>query len=370
MAEEFYTGLLHDIKINSAFNTIKFYDKIIDFTAKTHFIKLNEDESLAIVDCYRELVNKTEEMSKDQALLIRQIEKKVETLISEEFKGRAFFTKIFQRSLKDGKTYLKLNQNENYEKEYQDLRTKWSNSNLRGKVAEKDWENNLKLIANELAFFKNLKCTTAKEMMNMMVTSLRTYLDLEVMLEYGRRNKLEGKENELSENYICLREWVNVSIIHEYRCIIYKNHFICMSQYKRYYLVHLESEEQREAIKKAVVTFWTEKIKEPLSFYETYNVDIAICEDGSPLVIELHNIQSCDTFCMTEECDKVRKGEIDITDWNEDKIVFKYNSQTEEGKDESIKELQKYITELDQEEHVTYDQLLDRKDSKRSCSIY
>jgi hypothetical protein len=368
--EAFYVETLKNIQDNNPFNLIKIYAKIKDFTPETHFIKISEEESLAIVDCFRSLENKSVELTKDQAALIRQIEQKVETLINEKFKGRAFFTKLYQRSFKDGRSYHNINHMEAYEKEYEILRTKWSTSKWRARLSEKDWEDNLRFLATEIKIFKSLRCTTTKELMNLMLTSVKNYLDLEVLHEYRNRNREQGKENELFENYLSIREWVDMSIINEYRCLIYKNNFICMSQYDAMYYDHLESEEQCEAIKKKVITFWKEKIKAPLSSFETYDVDIAILEDGSLLVIELNSVKSCDPFCMKEEREKVINGEIDLTDWNDDKIIFKIFNEIGEDNEDLLKDTLTRIANKDKAYHESYDVLLERVESMRSCLIF
>jgi hypothetical protein len=369
--ESFYIGTLKDIQDNYRFNLIKIYDKIKDFTPETHFIKISEEESLAIVDCFSSLEDKSEELTKDQAALIRQIEQKVETLINEKFKGRAFFTKLYQRSFKDGRSYHKINHMEAYEKEYEILRTKWSTSKWRARLSEEDWEENLRFMASEIKIFKSLKCTTTKELMNLMLTSTKNYLDLEVLLEYGNRNREQGKENELlEENYLNIREWVDMSIINEYRCLVYKNNFICMSQYDCMYYDHLESEEQCEKIKNTVVKFWREKVKEPLSSYETYDVDIAILEDGSLLVIELNCVSGCDPFCMKEEKEKIINGEIDLTDWNDNNIIFKTYSEIGEDNVDLLKDTEMRLAKKDKDQIETYDVLLERVESKRKCLIY
>ena len=368
--EAFYVTTLKNIQNNNPFSLIRFYDKIKDFTPETHFIKISEEETLAIVDCFRALENKSVELTKDQAALIRQIERKIETLIKEKFKGRAFFTKLYQRSFKDGRSYHKINHMETYEKEYLILRTKWNTSKWRERLSEEDWEENLRFMASEIKVFKSLKCTTTKEMMNLMLTSTKNYVDLEVLLEYGRRAREEGKENDIFENYLSIREWVDMSIINEYRCLIYKNNFICMSQYDRMYYDHLESKEQCETVKKKVVTFWKEKVKEPLSCYETYDVDIAICEDGTLIVIELNAVSTCDPFCMKEERDKIINGEFDITDWNDDKIIFKNFDEIGEDNVDLLKDTEMRLASKDKVQHETYDELLEKVESKRSCLIY
>jgi hypothetical protein len=367
--EAFYEESLKILRDSDPFNLIKIYDIIKDFTPVTHFIKISEEETLAIVDCYRSLENKTVELTKEQAALVRQIEQKVEALINEKFKGKAFFTKLYHRSFKDGRSYHKINQMETYEKEFQIFRSKWSTSKWRAVLSEEDWEKNLRVIAAETMIYRNLKCTTTKEIMNLMLTSTKTYLDLEVLLEHGFRCKEQGKENDFFNNYLCVREWVDVSVVNEYRCLIYKNNFISMSQYAAEFYDHLASEEQCEDIKNKVVTFWKEKVKEPLSSLETYNVDIAILEDGTLLVIELNSIVYCDPFFMKEEKEKVLKGEIDISDWNDDKIKFKTNDKIGEYKVDLLKEEVK-LSNKDKVQHETYDVMLQKVESKRSCFIF
>jgi len=371
MGEEFYTKNLNLIKNNEKLSINKFYDKIKDYTPVTHFIKLDEEETLAIVDCYRALENKTVELSKHQANLIRGIEKKVEDLISEKFKNRPFFAKVYQRSTKTGRHFHKINLIEDRDKEYENLRIKWADSKWRARCTEREWELNLKFIAEQIRLFQNLKCTSTKEFMNLMLTSDNIYMDLEVLLEYGRRNKEQGKQNDLFENYIYIREWVDMTAINEYRCLIYKNNFISMSTYDRVFLDHLESEQQIQEVKKKVMTFWKEKIKEPLSSFETYNVDIAICDDGTPLVVEINDLYYCDPFCMVEEKEKILKGEIDLTDWSDDKIVFDpVDEEPDEHDEEEFKDREEKMIQKDQEINETYEDLLQRVESKKNCIIY
>jgi hypothetical protein len=52
-------------------------------------------------------------------------------------------------------------------------------------------------MATEIKIFKSLKWTTIKELMDLMLTSTKNYLDLEVLLEFRNRNREQGKENEL-----------------------------------------------------------------------------------------------------------------------------------------------------------------------------
>jgi hypothetical protein len=373
MGEEFYRESLEIIKGLDKTSLIKYYDKIKDYTPETYFIKLNEEENLAIVDCYRALENKTAEISKNQAAIIRGIESKVENLINEKFKDRPFLGKVFNRSTKTGNHYKKINLIQDRDEEVENLRIKWVDSKWRKRLSEKNWEMNLKFIAEQIRLFKNLKCTNVKEFMNMMLTSTNIYMDLEVLLEYGRRNKEAGKENDNLENYICLRKWVEMNAINEYRCFVYKNNFISLSPFNPVFLDHLETEEQIENVKKKVVTFWKEKLKEPLSSFETYNVDIAFCDDGTPIVIELNDIEYCNPFCMAEEKEKIMKGEFDISDWNDEKIVLKNfeENQDQINKDEEmLKDREQRMIDRDQEFNGTYEELLQRVESKKNCIIY
>ena len=368
--EAFYDNNLKIIKCGIPFQLIKFYDKIKDVTPETHFIKISEEETLAIVDCFRSLENKTVDLTKEQAGLIRQIEQKVEALVIEKFKGKSFFTKLFLRSFKDGRSYNKINYKEMYEKEIEIFRSMWNTSNFKRKLSEKDWEENLKLIAGSNIYFKTLRCTNTKEFMNLMLTSTKSYVELEVLLEYGRRAREQGKENDLFENYLSIREWVDMSIINEYRCLIYKNHFICMSQFDTVYYDHLENVENCEEIKKRVVKFWNEKVKEPLSSFESYDVDIAICDDGTITVVELNELENCSAFCMQEEYNKILNGEIDLTDWNEDRVIFRTSDKIQENNEERIKSQEVGFANHDKKENENYDVLLERVESKRSCFIY
>ena len=143
-----------------------------------------------------------------------------------------------------------------------------------------------------------------------------------------------------------------------------------MSTYDVVFYDHLESELQIQEVKNKVVTFWKEKIKEPLSSFETYNVDISICDDGTPLVIEINGLDYCDPFCMVEEKEKILKGEIDLTDWTDDKIVFEPLKEWGENCDEEFKEMDEKTIKKDQEINETYEDLLQRVESKKNCIIY
>ncbi len=66
---------------------------------------------------------------------------------------------------------------------------------------------------------------------------------------------------------------------------------------------------------------------------------------------------------MVEEKEKIIRGDIDLSYWNDEKINFRIYDQVDEDEDEN---LIKKIAQEDQVAHETYDELLQKVESRRN----
>ena len=243
------------------FSPETWYEKVEKMTAKTFFLELNKEELIAMKSFYSYLIIKKDMPNIEQAKTILNLEKKLQKLLdSKNIKN--YFIRLTQRSPKDG-----IALNKNFNKDILNL------ENFNEKMIQifKEQE-------------KSLKCSSAKDGINLLVTSERVFTDL------YRYLKIEDEIGEiLYLQNIVVREWrENTHSMNEFRCFVFKNQMTAISQYNQYiFLPNLFNDTNlQNKIKYQIYSNWL-IVKESLEYYENYIIDF-FCDGKECFLIELN----------------------------------------------------------------------------------
>lgn len=263
------------VKQNINFMVEDWYDKIQELTPKTYFMKLKEKSARSICKHYRNFFveNKTD-FDKEDFSNLRSLEKEIQKIVEDQNLGlEGFFVKLSTRSPKDGKPFHSDKILDSY------LNSK---DKLKFENPEDKFDVSNTLLTN-IFFYQEfiLKCFSAKEAMNLLVTSQRIFADLNMYLKLSEQN--EGSFD-LS---LVIRAWEpRIDGKNEFRCFVYNNNMVAISQYN-YYFKHtiFQDEEYVLKVKRQMYEYFNSKVKEKLFYLKNYVLDLCIFPSSNETVI-------------------------------------------------------------------------------------
>ena len=234
------------------------YPFLEPLTFKTKFVPLSRQEALAVIHYYQYRFTPYKQYyCKEDTDVLINLEKKVSIYLKDPiFKNGAMF-RLSGRSGKDGSV---LN-NEKIYKEYEDNLEKLKNENI-----SENMKNYTAIARCHPLIVKN-----EEELMSILLTSERLFLDLKDWLIHGGREQIILREAE-----------PNLTSDKEYRCFIYNNKLCAIGQYDRFGVFNYNIL-NKEMIEEKIKLYWNEKIKNHMKI-KSYVVDVAIIEDKCKLI--------------------------------------------------------------------------------------
>lgn len=253
------------------------YPMLKSITFKTYFIPLKYREAEAIIN-FNYLRNKNKEgyFTKEDTKVLRQLEAKVDHYFNtiDDLKNGAMF-RLSGRSGKDLDYY----ENKEIFKAYQDNLEKVS------KKLNKDKNDaNTKYIA--IATLMNrFKVNNGKDVLNVLLTSERLFLDLKDWLTHGGREQ------------IILRKWDDsLCSDKEFRGFVQNNELKAICQDERFGLFQ-DLIDNRELYEKLINDYFNTTLK-PLMKIPNYIVDFSILKNNEVKMIEFSPFLRCTSACL------------------------------------------------------------------------
>lgn len=259
-----------------------YYEKIAHLTTKTSFLKCEDDEVNAIILFQNSKYKKMPGFDKKQIEILKNLEKKLDGILSEKQKENGVFIKLSFRSPKDGFPLDTLNLQKIFDEELQKLKKKWNKKNFPAEMSSLDYEGNLNWIAYGRALEICLRCKNGKEMMNLILSSDRVLEDLSEFY----------KENQKIDICFIIRDWIEgTNGIYEFRCFIFQNKITGITQYNHPWMIEeLLNNKCCEDIKLKLYNYWKNNLFERLQELNTYVIDFGLKNDinGEVYLIELN----------------------------------------------------------------------------------
>ena len=253
------------------------YPMLKSITFKTYFIPLKYREAEAIIN-FNYLRNKNREgfFTKEDTKVLRQLEQKVDHYFNtiDDLKNGAMF-RLSGRSGKDMDYY----ENTEIFKAYQDNLEKVSK-----KLNKDKNDTNTKYVA--IATLMNrFKVNNGKDVLNVLLTSERLFLDLKDWLTHGGREQ------------IILRKWDDsLCSDKEFRGFVQNNELRAICQDERFALFQ-DLIDNRELYEKLINDYFNTTLK-PLMKIPNYIVDFAILKNNEVKMIEFSPFLRCTSACL------------------------------------------------------------------------
>lgn len=248
------------------------YEDLKDYTAKTYFIRLSEEQAMALSDLSYDFIQnnrKFEEIVSD--IKIKTIYKKIKAIVNKFPNG--FFVRLNSRSPKDSELIMK--QGIDRLKKIK----KFEPGNL-----------NDKLISKLEARFLGLRLKTAKDCLQVLLDSRRIRNDLEELISFGDLPT------------IVIREFLDINPLTELRVFVKDRRIVAITQYN--YLIISEDLIQNKEKYLNIVYSLFDKIKGKILLND-YIFDIGFLNNNNnnkgnlkPVVIELNPYSIGTSACL------------------------------------------------------------------------
>jgi len=269
----------------SPFYLNNYYSKISHLTFKTIFIPLSPEEQNVILSFQKAKYQKTHIFKSEEAILLHQLENKIDQALIDFNSPTGVYVKLNFRSPKDGFPLRNDLIPQIFNEEFNKLNEKWDRKLWKLPITEEDYVGNLKWIS----LYRTLEilacCKNSKEILNLLLSSVRIEEDLQYILKV--------KE----QGYLVLREFnPEINGLYEFRCFIKDNELKSITQYNHPWLVQeLLNEEFCEEVKEKILKYWLENVKKTIEYLKDYVMDLALIGKGELLLIELNPIDTSGT---------------------------------------------------------------------------
>jgi hypothetical protein len=362
----------NDLSVSRKLEDVNFlvedwYETLKKYTAKTEFLGLTQVEASSIIRFYQtRYLRHTGKFGEEDARVIRTLEKKIDSFISKHYKGQNFFIRFSMRSPKDGYSYRLSNPREEFQKIFCMLK---GNSVLENSNPE--YLANLRLRTYHKCLDSLLKCSSAKDVLNLVLSSERVFHDLRLTIECSEKNL--KNENLKFKSTMCFRTWNKyLDSEREFRCFVKDNNMTAISQYNNYILIEeFKDQEVVFKIRDQIFNFWKQEIKPILSYLKDYVIDVAVLTNDQLYVVELNPYE--------------KSTGPSLFHWEYDRNIL-YGSELNKDNDipecieirvrkeyyPNIVDMVDAITEefFDYKDELTYDKFIDSFYPKKYCTIF
>eukprot|EP01102_Stenamoeba_stenopodia_P013452 TRINITY_DN4369_c0_g1_i1.p1 TRINITY_DN4369_c0_g1~~TRINITY_DN4369_c0_g1_i1.p1 ORF type:complete len:361 (-),score=86.40 TRINITY_DN4369_c0_g1_i1:25-1107(-) len=240
------------------------YPQLRDFTARTEFVHLGEQEMRIMHDA---CLHRT--LSEDGKALIEKFVSDIDSIIQTKFNGSAF-VKLSTRSPKDALTSVE--------------NTRFKQA-LMDELKHSDGSANEDTCAFVQACRNSLRVQSGREAIELLLMSSRIREDLQRALEFPNAFKLD----------IIIREWHPMQASMEFRGFVYNHNLNAVSQYC--YMQYFKDLPPRKASIEQQIKEFHSTFKD-LVPQQNYIVDFAITHDGSIQIVELNPFFQDTSACL------------------------------------------------------------------------
>jgi|GEM_PF-3303511 hypothetical protein len=335
------------------FDIDSWYPRLQTFTFNSVLMPISVDMAKAMVTYYQARFNRRHFFTDAEHSLLLTLESDIESQLTAL--GGEVFARMSSRSPKDGEPLI------------------FSEKSLWEQVEEaiKDCPGaNDKMVKKSEFEMQLLKCTSAKQVMNLLLTSERVFSDLLLALDCYHADL-----NDKWSTSLILREWNNdLRGDFEFRVFVCKGVVTGISQYNHYCkfdsLVVDMNEPQRNQLRDRIIAY-VESLSSELST-DSYVLDLGLIKDEL-VVVELNPLKETTgaaLFDWHEDGDgdgKVLKGQVEIGT-----PEFRVHTETVPGIGDFLEYSLSYIKSLEVAPYDTfYDDLIESSEESvsRGCSI-
>ncbi|WP_191968184.1 cell division cycle protein 123 family protein [Legionella longbeachae] len=200
--------------IHFPFDFDQWYPRLEKLTFPSQILPISTDTAKAMVKFYQVTFLGKGHLSQEDMKQIRALEKTVAKIMAVNYLNKDVFIRMSNRSPKDGIPLKELEK---------------SSFKKYDEIVNSDLDSNQKMIMLTELQMQNLRCTSAQEVLNLLLSSERVYSDLQLALECSAR-----KEDKWSTSLV-IRSWEpNLRQDQEFRLFIYQNQLTAITQYNPY----------------------------------------------------------------------------------------------------------------------------------------
>ncbi|KAL7519762.1 hypothetical protein ACHAWX_004520 [Stephanocyclus meneghinianus] len=269
------------------FDFDNYYKDIQDETFKSTIIPIDPTTAEAMVSYYQQRYNHRNRLSYDDVDKLKTLRQTIEDTIQDKFNGQPVFCRMTNRSPKDGEPSAHIGELQQYYQEELNSLTATANHCKENAPSACDDIANLKMVAASAAQLRSLRCECADDVMNLLLSSERVFVDTLLALNCHCAEKSDGTVS--WSTFLILREW-NEGISGgewEFRVFVHQGQVTAVSQYNHYCvfpnLINIDSDQLLDEI----INYW----KEVRGFVPatSYILDIVkLTTNGAWKIIELN----------------------------------------------------------------------------------
>jgi hypothetical protein len=270
------------------FDVEAWYKILQSQTFETEFIPISITTAQAFVNYYQTRYNSKRQLNyqdlKSLDTIQHQLKYEIFNTETSPFHIDGALVRLSSRSPKDGNPLDSQALSAFYHQEVSILQSKHPNE-----YESAENRANMQLIAYSQAQVQTLKVTNELEVLNLILSSERVFIDLLAALGCQQMpdngvDRNDAKFNNWNTN-IVIRKWSRSSDPSmEFRCFVHQSELTAISQYNHYCkFYHLQNETTIQQIKITIIEYWQQIIK-PLfnsacDRYSNYIIDRAILEN-------------------------------------------------------------------------------------------
>jgi D123 len=291
------------------FDFDQYYEQIADFSWRSAVLALAPATARAMVRYYQRRYNsRLEALTAADVELLRQLESDVDDVIHSGDIGDRIFVRMTNRSPKDGEPLDTGRLRREYEQELE--RELALNSGTDGatddngrRKSDSDDDDdsssepavlslaNSQMVAASAAQLQTLSCSSGREVVNLLLSSERVFVDLLLALDCTSDPQDEWG------TFLILREW-DSDLQHdwEFRVFVHKNQVTAVSQYNHYCVFRELAACDADRLLDQILEFW-EVVQDKIEA-DSYIVDLALLRTGEWRVIELNPFATSTGGCL------------------------------------------------------------------------
>lgn len=259
----------------------RWYPKLQSFTFPSEILPISPKLAQAMISFYRLSLDDKQILTAKDIALLKQLEIDIEKIMQRLMASHSaggIFVRMSNRSPKDGNPLLEENVLNGMPHYQQELAKQGGN------------DSNAKMIAYCSVQTSLLRCTTARQAMNLLLTSERVHIDLNLALDCMQASKADKWSTS-----IILREWNNkIRQEFEFRAFVNDGKLTAISQYNHYCKFDW-SHINLEDIKTRIIAAFLKV--HPHVGLNNYIIDFAVTAD-EVYVIELNPFDKTTGACM------------------------------------------------------------------------
>lgn len=285
MNEQYTRHILAREAEHRPFDFDQIYNQIKDETFQSVIVPVDPLVARSMVSYYQQRYNgRVGTLTQDNIKHLKLLHAAIARSMTEDFDGKPIFCRMTNRSPKDGEPSGHLGElQRHYDEELGRLK-----ATVKSECSD---ESNLQMVAASSAQLRSLRCTSADDVMNLLLSSERVFIDTLEAIECRQEGLKEDTNFDHTQWSTCLvlREWSDGigGGEWEFRVFVHEGCITAVSQYNYYCIFpDLVKLNERELVKE-IMEYWATVCDKILQ--GSYVIDLVkLSTDGSWKIIELN----------------------------------------------------------------------------------